>query len=325
MTIPEKVVSPMKSVVSYLYQNSLDRIRNLSVWGTSRYVLGNNVFERDWDLLIILDSCRPDGLNKLKHEYSFIDNMETMWSVGGQSGEWMANTFDRQYEDQISSTAYVTANPHSKSVFENRLDDNWDSRPDPHIDRLSKFGSWNFVSKNEFGKFIPVWQYKNDGPYKFCPPRYVTDRVIEIKRDYDFDRVIAHYMPPHSPYVSRAIQEDRQLKEYEESPFQYLRRTTDKKTVFNAYLHMLRWALDEAEILLKNTDSKKVVITSDHGEAFGEYGVYQHHAGSLHPKIRKVPWCTTTATDTRSYEPQFDPEEVAERSVNETLEALGYI
>ena len=88
---------------------------------------------------------------------------------------------------------------------------------------------------------------------------------------------------------------------------------------------MLRWVLDDLELLLNNIDRNKVIITSDHGEAFGEYGIYMHHPGSLHPHVRNVPWSVTTATDNHEYQPDFNPESMSDRSVEDTLSALGYL
>lgn len=329
------LLSLIKSAPPYVYRESKSKgksgalgvPRKAGVWASSRNLLGRNVFEEDWDLLILLDTCRPDALRAVEDEYPFINSVEKRRSVGGQSPEWIANTFDRSYADVISNTAYITANPHSGTVFENNLESRWDNTDDTidNIERMRKWGKYDFVSKEDLGKYDPLWKYESKDDYEHPPPRYVTDRAIETARESDFSRIILHYMPPHAPYVSRAREEERELKEHESNPFGYLRNTGDKETVYNAYLHMLRWVLDDVELLLNNIDSEKVVISSDHGEAFGEYGVYNHHSGSLHPHIRNVPWSVTTATDRHEYEPQFNPEETSERSVEDTLEALGYL
>jgi hypothetical protein len=82
------------------------------------------------------------------------------------------------------------------------------------------------------------------------------------------------------------------------------------------------------ELLLDNVDADRVVISSDHSEAFGEYGVYGHPIGALHPHVRNVPWAITTANDSGTYTPEIPcpsaSDEVSRRDVDETLEALGY-
>ena len=46
-----------------------------------------------------------------------------------------------------------------------------------------------------------------------------------------------------------------------------------------------------------NTDFEKVVVTADHGEALGEFGVYAHPRWVHHPKVRIVPWLEISSTD----------------------------
>ena len=47
------------------------------------------------------------------------------------------------------------------------------------------------------------------------------------------------------------------------------------------------YVLNDIGILLDNLDAERVVITADHGEAFGEYGILGHKLGSLHPRSTK--------------------------------------
>lgn len=317
---PEKILPFLRN---RLQAKGLNAYRNPSIYYNSKKTLGMNVFEEDWDTLVILDSCRVDALREVAPEYDFLGDIGSRWSVGGQSSEWLANTFDKTHTSEIRETAYVTANPHSETVLENRLEQNWDGSSDPHTGRLQRYGSWDIADADELVAYEPLWQYNGDYEY---PPRYVTDRGISVHERGDANRVILHYMPPHTPYLDRAIPDNS--PSFAGSEMRYLNHTGDKDTVFEAYLNMLRWVLDDVELLLRNIDSEKVVLTADHGEAFGEYGVYYHHAGSLHPHIRQVPWAVTSATDTGSYTPSFAPEDVDEtrrQTVEESLQALGYI
>ena len=111
---------------------------------------------------------------------------------------------------------------------------------------------------------------------------------------------------------------------YEKTPWEYLKETGDIETVWNAYLDDLRYVLDDVETLLNNVDAERVVISADHGDAFGEYGMYGHNTGSLHPKVRYVPWITTTAENKDTYQPR-DWETSSDISAEERLKQLGYI
>ena len=77
---------------------------------TSRGILGTNVLSTDFDLVVLLDTCRVDALREVADEYNFINNVESRVSVGGTSGEWIAATFDEIYSETIRNTAYVAAN-----------------------------------------------------------------------------------------------------------------------------------------------------------------------------------------------------------------------
>ncbi|QCC60914.1 hypothetical protein DVR14_14310 [Natrinema thermotolerans] len=154
----------------------------------------------------------------------------------------------------------------------------------------------------------------------------MTDRGIDVVRNEDFERVILHYLQPHPPYMARALEADRPLHEHERDWWGYLGDTGDKETVWETYLDELRYVLDDVELLLENMDAERVAITADHGEAFGEYWEFGHKTGSMHPKVRTVPWVETSATDTGTYTPEFEApqENDADGTLSEQLEALGY-
>lgn len=313
----------------YSYRKAVEYHRDLSVSVTSRRPVGTPAFEREWDLLIVLDSCRPDIMERVEDEYAFVDGVDRIWSVGGTSPEWMAHTFDRRWKDLIANTGYVTANPHSKSVFENRLDEHFrDSSRD--VTALKRWGKQHldFVRPEEMGRYEPVWKTEVVGEVEhhdlYGSPRTVTDHAIRLGREADLDRMVLHYMPLHVPYVVNARREEREPYDHEVSPWSYIIETGDRETVREACTDMLRWVLDEVELLLDNIEAERVVLTADHGDAFGEYRVYGHWAGSFHPNIRYVPWVVTSGLDSGTHEPEFEP---AERnvSVEERLGALGYV
>jgi hypothetical protein len=303
---------------------------------SSRRPLGTHVLSKDWDLLIILDTCRVDALRAVASEYEFIGDVDRIRSIGGSSPEWIAHTFSREWDETLANTAYLNVNAWAERVLKGRL-----QADNPHIDhtglkRLHRFGTWDIIRPEELGSLEHVWKYVQEGEGDWAttipeehlhgraPARTLTDRAISVGRDHDFNRLILHYTQPHHPYISTAMKEGRMLHDYEENPFAYIQRTGDRQTAFDAYLDELRYVLDDVEVLLENLDAENVVISSDHGEAFGEYGTYIHHAGSLHPKIRYVPWAETTAADTGAYTPETNPVESSEQSVDEALEALGY-
>lgn len=76
---------------------------------------GDPVWEREWDVLVILDACRYDVFESEYGDAAWLDQLEAMTSVGSASPEWMDNTFTPGYYDEMESTAYVTGNPYSEN------------------------------------------------------------------------------------------------------------------------------------------------------------------------------------------------------------------
>lgn len=300
----------------------------------SRWTIGTNVFEREWDLLILLDTCRVDALRALADEYSFLEEVGTVRSVGGATPEWIAKTFSTPNEDVIGDTCYLTATPQARGILEEQLPAQQPLRQSHLAYKLLQY--YNTVDISALGGVEFLFQYESIGengryghPDGATPPRYVTDRAISVAREGHFDRLILHYMQPHAPYVANAIAEDRDLEEWEgPRPLQYLRETGDISSVWSAYMDDLRYVLDDVELLLENVNADRVVISSDHGEAFGEYGIFGHAIGSLHPKVRTVPWAVTSGTDAGSYSPTIEPPDPenrgVDRSTEEMLKTLGY-
>lgn len=68
---------------------------------------GTNIYNRDWNLLVILDACRFDMYQEVVGASDYII------SVGSTSTEWMDKTFNNANSSIIADTAYISANPYS--------------------------------------------------------------------------------------------------------------------------------------------------------------------------------------------------------------------
>lgn len=310
-------------VFEYLY-------RTPAIAANGVRTIGTNVFDEEWDLLIVLDTARVDAMQAVADEYDFIGDVDSIWSVGGASAEWLARTFDEQHVDQIRETAFLSAQSHIQEILDTKAHVNDSRRPLPFKTlRLLPSVDIDTLGKAEYlFKFETVGE---EGPYGHTrgntPPEYVTDRGVAVGREHDFERLILQYHQPHTPWFSQALAEDRELEYHEYDWWNYYYETGDLEKIWDAYMSDLRYVLDEIEVLLQNVDAERVVITSDHGEAFGEYGVLGHNLGSLHPQVRKVPWVTTTAEDTGTYEPTVEEptnEKMGRDELDNQLEALGY-
>lgn len=258
-----------------------------------------SIFDRDWDVLIILDACRCDLIESVETEYDFLNENQRFWSMGSMSREWMERNFSDEYLEQLNETAYVTGN-----VF-----------------------SDEYTDSNDFYLLDEVWKYAwKDGT---VPARAITDRAIHISRSQSPERMVVHYMQPHSPSVPDPLGEG--MVKYPESGENWLSATDllrqgeiSQNRIFESYKSNLQYVLDDVQILLENLDADDVVITSDHGEAFGEWHVYGHPDHMPIRILREVPWYETSATDEGGYEPSVDKLE-EQGDIEEKLKSLGYL
>lgn len=291
----------------------LGAVREL-VWRTylrhGRRLRADPVLDADWDLLVVLDACRGDLWAEVVGADADLPVGTTRISPGGTSTEWLEAVFGAADPGDLADIGYVTANPYS----------------DAHVDGT------------ELGRLEEVWRYAWDDDLGTVRPRAVTDAAIRVGRETDLDRLVVHYMQPHFPSIVddrgdgvalRAFGEES-LSVWEDLRFG-LRAPAD---VWSAYRANLRTVLDDVRLLLTNVDADRAVVTADHGNAFGERGLYGHAAGVALRPLREVPWAVTTATDTGSYEPpQVAGEAAASEAEDRTpvpagvagrLEDLGY-
>lgn len=294
---------------------------------TSRVPFGTNVFEKEWDVLVVLDACRVDAMRAVAPEYEFIEEVDSIWSVGSTSHEWYSQTFIRDYAEELSETALISSNPFAEHVLVNR--NNPPLYPVPFLD-----ARWGIVTEDELNYVERTRQHVC--PYdevseslssstRIQPPSYITDRGIVTGRT-GHERVMLHYFQPHRPFIYNLVKNDGELSSIENQPHEAARNgRAGYEELWPLYLDNLRLVLDSVEVLLDNLDAETVAITADHGELLGELGQYGHFESVPHPTLRKVPWIETTARDERTRQP---PEEYSirdQRSTEEQLENLGYL
>lgn len=289
--ISENGVDGIGRSAQELYVGALRRIDRT-------YQFGTPIYERDWDVLIILDACRADLMAEVADEYSFVDTT-SVTSVAGGSKRWMKRNFVEDPDPKIRDTVYVTGNPFSEEMLAHRPFENMEE----------------------------VWKYAWDQELNTVPARALTDVAIHEHRERSPERMIVHYMQPHHPFVPNPLdtgmnRED--LKNPDRTIWDKLHDgEVDADTAWEAYRDNLRYVLDDVELLLENVSAERVVISADHGNAFGEWGVWGHGDIPIEA-IREVPWCVTSATDSGEHEPGLVPQE-DEIAVQDKLRDLGYL
>ena len=269
--------------------------------------LGTPIYDREWDVLVVLDTCRPDALDEVAPEYEYlpdsVSRSMTALSLGTNSREWMEQNFVKPCPDEVRETAHVTFNPNTAGLVD-------------HLD-------WLLLDE--------VWRTGWDADSGGVSPRTITDHTIAAHRELDPEWTIAHYQQPHTPYPNFEHLDfgrnelDDDANDRSGTFGALIRGDITREQAWEGYLDNLRLALDDLEVLLSNLAADRVIITADHGECFGEWGIYGHHKATPVPELIRVPWVPVSGTDERTHEPDVNqtvPED--DTSLDEKLSALGY-
>ena len=323
------------SVGSHLRSTSTSVLSGVEAAAFSRVPVGDNVLDEEWDLLVVLDTCRRDALGAARAtgQYPWLSDarVESRFSLGGSTVEWTAQTFRESYRERVARVDYLAGNALVEQVLAGQ-------RAPETVDGAGwSPTAWDILTSSAFNEFVSAADLRNargpdaghgDRPHPSAA--LVTDLAIRHGRHQRPERLIVHYIQPHYPYYSAIESGERtELFDWETYPFPSLMAgELSRQTVWNRYMAELRSGLTGVTTLLENYDADRAVVTADHGEAFGErfLGVrgYKHRVGTLHPKVRRVPWVRTSAVDRRTRHPDAEVATVR-TSPTDQLAALGYV
>lgn len=198
-------------------------------------------------------------------------------SAGSCTMEWFINTFD----ERILNSIYISGNPYIgnyRNVFSG-------VEYDPRLifDRVRD-------------AYMDAWGKVND--VYVMRPDVITKIAIINMRLKPRRRTIIHYMQPHAPYpfasdlrkyfVDDMNKPDMRLWDALE------RGEVKPERAREAYRETLIWILGIVLDIPRLVRRRKIVITSDHGECFGEHGLYNHPCGKRVKELIEVPWCVIT-------------------------------
>jgi hypothetical protein len=248
----------------------------------------------EWDVVILLDACRYDTLRAVAGDAvvgrarspasatpGFLDRVEA------------AGVFD--------GAIYVSGNP--------QTDDRRLGRNVEHV---------------------PVYEDGWDDAMATVRPGTVYDAV---RSRLDEGRpVVAHTMQPHYPHIARIgdhtipvpnglhprsspvdIPGDQKLQALLSGGDVAL---ADARQSYRA---ATRFAWTEASAFAADlaADGRRVVVTADHGELFGEYGLVEHPVGVRADALAAVPWVV--------FEPGGEEADSVPGDTADRLAALGYV
>ncbi len=260
---------------------------------------GIDIMAEDWDSLIILDACRYDTMCEvLPTEWP--SPKKVISRAGNTHDFYHANFDDGPYHD----TVVVSANP-----------------------RPSQF------RPNAFYEIVDCWDRCWNEEYGTVLPDVMARETRRAHEEFPDKRVLAHWIQPHYPFIGG----EGELADYpadQESIWHDLHRNRiDPDDAYAAYRDTLETTIPHVQSVLEEIDGK-AVVTSDHGNAFGEgpwwypFPVYGHPRNVRTPETVEVPWLEFDCGPRRSIsagEPTADRDAVAGETVESRLEDLGYV
>ncbi|MFD1515774.1 hypothetical protein [Halomarina rubra] len=264
---------------------------------------GIDLFAEDWDNLLILDACRYDMFCERS---TLPGRTESRISRGSATWEFLtANFADRDLTD----TVYVTASP---MLHRNESELN-----------------------AKLHAVVNVWQEDGwDDEFRTVMPETLGQYAKEAAEQYPDKRLIVHYLQPHYPFIgptgrdhfdvdTLAIWDEKRDGKID-IPDEYFVKGTEES---------LDIVLDHVSELLDDLGGR-TVVTSDHGQAFGERGlpipskVYGHPIGMYIDELVRVPWHVYDNGPRRTItkeEPVATDEDIDHEVVEDRLKDLGYV
>ena len=228
------------------------------------------IFFRKGGVLIVLDACRYDFFKKKfrgYHGYTYI--LSPAYSPASDTFSWL-KIVSKRYSAYLKFTRVFSATPviNSKGI-------------EIYGYKVTKY----------FRDIIDLWKYYWNPDLQTVHP----SSIIEAIKKYGLKkRNIIWFTQPHMPYIGKIkiIRPNKSFRNSEQYLLYLLNRgEITLKDWIEAYIYNLKLALEAIGKLLNLIPQEKVIIiTADHGELFGEYGIFFHpHRYNL-PQLRIVPF-----------------------------------
>lgn len=226
-----------------------------------------NLFEKDWDNLFILDACRHDLYEEVEGEADY-----RITKAGNSYGYIRENFSEGDYSDVV----YVTGNPFfNESQFS---DLTGGRKPDE-------------VFHEVFHTYMSDW----DSEEGTVLPEPLMRDARTARNLFPDKRIVVHFMQPHYPFVVSDLTKDGMRPDLDEEREGESVWDKAEKGVYSdeqlwkEYKKNLEYILNEISELSQDLEGK-TVITSDHGNLVGEKGFYGHGFETAVKPLRKVPW-----------------------------------
>lgn len=278
--------------------------------------------ESDWDHLIILDACRYDFFEQVYGDY-LEGNLEKRKSIASSTPEWASKTFTDQHD-----ITYFSSNPFINGAGLPLNEIEWGSscgyewNAENHITDI--IDVWHEAWDDDLGTVTPEGMNEvvldnldrtedtERTIIHYMQPHapYITRgrgrKVEKIRKSFkeakedgekndEEDGVLSTVGDIVRPKFEDIVEDNTMAMklgmwvELDPSSLLSVGRNGTRETLEEYYEENLRLAMEQVVELVQELDGK-VVVTSDHGEAFGEQGVWEHHIETHIPALVEVPW-----------------------------------
>jgi hypothetical protein len=297
-----------------LLTRGINRLYHRRAGLRSENIDGIDVFEEDWDNLVVLDACRYDMFAEINE---IEGRLSSKISKASATAEWLRVNVDGI---DLSDTVYVTANPQLE-----RHREQWDVN---------------------FHEVVNVWLDEGwDEETGTVLADTMTERALEVYKRFPNKRLVVHYMQPHYPFVPADTEFDKKhLSSIEDRDDGFAGENIwnqkfmgeldiTREELWNIYAENLVYVLDHIEDLLSGIDGK-TIITSDHGNYVGDRASpipireYGHPRGMYDDSIVTVPWLEHTSGERRrivSDSSTSGNSDIDSTTVSNRLQNLGYL
>lgn len=223
-----------------------------------------DIFEKEWDNLIIIDACRQD----FWEQETGMDGSRV--SKASATIEYIEKNFSSgDYSDYV----YISANP--------------------------QFSDWKFekltgrkpeeVFHSIFKTFDSDWDKEKN---TVMPEDTIRDTLLAQKL-FPNKKLIVHFLPPHYPFIRKPTTQggiSKNLEGRADSAWNYAESGELRhRTVEEGYRDNIRYIKSYIDELGEELEGK-TILTSDHGNFVGEGGSYGHPPYRNESPLRTVPY-----------------------------------
>ncbi|WP_436343123.1 hypothetical protein [Natronorubrum sp. FCH18a] len=279
--------------------------------------------ESEWDYCLVLDACRYDVFSEVYDDY-LDGELAKRRSPGSSTPEWAYRTFTDNHD-----IAYFSGNPFINDLGIPLNELKWGASCDyewtaaNHIGEV--FDVWKTGWDDDLGTVPPeslaaafrdhseaveradrtVLHYMQPhAPYFSCGKGQKLRQIQKgIRRQEKAETVadgggsaLSSLGDTIRPKIESKLEESELAQKaglwLELDPTGLVRNGT-REAALELYEENLRIALEAVADLIPELDGR-VVVTADHGEAFGEQGVWEHHIETHIPPLMEVPWLEVT-------------------------------